>query len=158
MLQNMQLAAPEVDSVLVQLLSRWAERGRDGSPRSQVPVTLSLIWQHLTVWGVELVVTHQASWLKSTCVGDGHSLTHSLTHPPSHPLTHALTHSRQVAMYIALGIRAKLQYAKLWMHSAHLCYWLHCHCIRSYSWTFKYQSAEPLSDVMRDELDNECTS
>ncbi|KAA6419094.1 MAG: hypothetical protein FRX49_10834 [Trebouxia sp. A1-2] len=35
MLQNMQLAAPEVDSVLVQLLSRWAERGRDGSPRSQ---------------------------------------------------------------------------------------------------------------------------
>ncbi len=38
MLQNMQLAAPEVDSVLVQLLSRWAERGRDGSPRSQVPV------------------------------------------------------------------------------------------------------------------------
>ncbi len=36
MLLNMQLAAPEVDSVLVQLLSRWAERGRDGSPRSQV--------------------------------------------------------------------------------------------------------------------------
>ena len=36
MVNNMQLAAPEVDSVLVQLLSEWAERGRDGSPRSQV--------------------------------------------------------------------------------------------------------------------------
>lgn len=36
MVQNMQLAASEMDSVLVQLLSTWAERGRDGSPRSQV--------------------------------------------------------------------------------------------------------------------------
>lgn len=35
MLLNMQLAASEVDSVLVQLLSKWAERGRDGSPCSQ---------------------------------------------------------------------------------------------------------------------------
>lgn len=96
MLQNMQLAAPEVDSVLVQLLSRWAERGRDGSPRSQVPVILSLIFT------------------KS-------SLIHLLT----------LTHSHQVvAMHIALGIQAKLQYAKLQMQSAHVCYWLHCHCIQ----------------------------
>ena len=45
MVLNMQLAAPEVDSVLVQLLSRWAERGRDGSPRSQVSVlTLCNDW------------------------------------------------------------------------------------------------------------------
>lgn len=36
MVQNMQLAASEMDSVLVQLLSTWAERGRDASPRSQV--------------------------------------------------------------------------------------------------------------------------
>ena len=36
MVQNMQLAASEMDTVLVQLLSTWAERGRDGSPRSQV--------------------------------------------------------------------------------------------------------------------------
>ena len=40
MLHNMQLAAPEVDSVLVQLLSRWAERGRDASPCSQVSKTM----------------------------------------------------------------------------------------------------------------------
>lgn len=42
MVQNMQLAASEMDSVLVQLLSTWAERGRDGSPRSQVCPTLLL--------------------------------------------------------------------------------------------------------------------
>ena len=36
MVQNMHLAAPEVDSILVQLLSRWAQRGRGGSPGSQV--------------------------------------------------------------------------------------------------------------------------
>ena len=40
MVQNMQLAAPEVDSVLVELLSTWAERGRDASPRSQVCHTI----------------------------------------------------------------------------------------------------------------------
>ena len=40
MLHNMHLAAPEVDSVLVQLLSRWAERGRDASPCSQVSKTM----------------------------------------------------------------------------------------------------------------------
>lgn len=38
MVQNMQLAASDMDSVLVQLLSTWAERGRDGSPRSQVSI------------------------------------------------------------------------------------------------------------------------
>lgn len=45
MVQNMQLAASEVDSVLVQLLSTWAERGRDGSPRSQVCCTNHLCYQ-----------------------------------------------------------------------------------------------------------------
>ncbi len=68
MLQNMQLAAPEVDSVLVQLLSRWAERGRDGSPRSQVPVILPLI--PIVPYSVEVVVPHQTFWLESTCVCD----------------------------------------------------------------------------------------
>jgi len=36
MLSNMELAAPE-DSALVQLLSRWAKRGRRPSPEPQVP-------------------------------------------------------------------------------------------------------------------------
>ena len=42
MVQNMQLAASEMDSVLVELLSTWAERGRDGSPRSQVCTDISV--------------------------------------------------------------------------------------------------------------------
>ena len=37
MLFNMRLAAPEVDSTLVELLSRWALRGRHSSPEPKVP-------------------------------------------------------------------------------------------------------------------------
>ena len=64
-------------------------------------LTYSLI-HSLTVWVVEPVVTHQTSWLESTCVCDvrqnqarslAHSLTHSPTHPPTHSLTHSSTHS-----------------------------------------------------------------
>jgi len=77
MLQNMQLAAPEVDSVLVQLLSRWAERGRDGSPRSQVPVILLLARS----------LTHPPTRSLAR------SLTHSLTHSIAQALTHALARS-----------------------------------------------------------------
>ena len=36
MLSNMRLAAPEMDSTLVELLSRWALRGRHGSPEPKV--------------------------------------------------------------------------------------------------------------------------
>ena len=36
MLSNMRLAAPEVDSALVELLSRWALRGRHASPEPKV--------------------------------------------------------------------------------------------------------------------------
>ena len=39
MLSNMELAAPE-DSALVQLLSRWAKRGRRPSPEPQVTPTI----------------------------------------------------------------------------------------------------------------------
>ena len=38
MLSNMRLAAPEVDSALVELLSRWALRGLHGSPEPKVRV------------------------------------------------------------------------------------------------------------------------
>lgn len=36
MLQDLQLAAPADEGPLVQLLSRWAERGRQDSPEPQV--------------------------------------------------------------------------------------------------------------------------
>ena len=49
MVQNMQLAASEVDSVLVQLLSTWAERGRDGSPRSQVGLLVACLTRRGTL-------------------------------------------------------------------------------------------------------------
>ena len=46
MLANMKLAAPE-DAALVQLLSRWAQRGRRSSPEPQVHLLLR-------TWGSEL--------------------------------------------------------------------------------------------------------
>ena len=44
MLSNMRLAAPEVDSALVELLSRWTLRGRHGSPEPKVPAHCILCW------------------------------------------------------------------------------------------------------------------
>lgn len=43
MLSNMRLAAPEVDSALVELLSRWALRGLHSSPEPQVTHSLALL-------------------------------------------------------------------------------------------------------------------
>ena len=62
MLLNMQLAASEVDSVLVQLLSKWAERGRDGSPCSQVQYVLTSASTE-TTFSIHACLQGPSTWL-----------------------------------------------------------------------------------------------
>lgn len=70
MLSNMRLAAPEVDSALVELLSRWAMRGRAASPEPHVRNVMSTAcYLHAVLAGLAVLVRMRCLQLECMCSG-----------------------------------------------------------------------------------------